>query len=189
MSQTRIAVIVGSLRRDSFNKKLALALEPLAPVDVSFTHLPIGDLPLYNQDEDAAPAAAVTRLKDGILAAQGVLFVTPEYNRSIPGVLKNAIDHASRPYGHSAWQKKPAGIIGVSISAAGTAMAQQHLRNVLANLDMPTMGQPEGFIHAKEGLFDANGTIGPDSRSFLEGWMRHFIAWVRAHAVMTGNTG
>jgi len=182
MSQTRIAVIVGSLRRDSFNTKLALALEALAPAEVSFTHLGIGDLPLYNQDEDAAQADSVKRLKSGILAAQGVLFVTPEYNRSVPGVLKNAIDHASRPYGQSAWRKKPAGIIGVSIGAAGTAMAQQHLRNILANLDMPTMGQPEAFIHAKEGLFDADGKIGPDSRGFLEGWIGQFVAWVQAHA-------
>jgi chromate reductase len=182
MNQDHIAVIVGSLRRDSINYKLALGIEKLAPADVSFTHLLIGDLPLYNQDDDAAPADSVRRLKDSILAARGVLFVTPEYNRSIPGVLKNAIDHASRPYGHSAWVKKPAGIIGLSPGPAGTSMAQQHLRNILANLDMPTMGQPEGFVHAQAGLFNADGTIGPDSRSFLEGWMRHFITWVRAHA-------
>ncbi|EPY01994.1 NADPH-dependent FMN reductase [Magnetospirillum fulvum] len=183
MSQIRIAVIVGSLRRDSFNKKLALALAPLAPPEVSFTHLGIGDLPLYTQDEDAAQAESVARLKRGILAAHGVLFVSPEYNRSVPGVLKNAIDHASRPFGQSAWRKKPAGIIGVSVGAAGTAMAQQHLRNILANLDMPTMGQPEAFLQAKEGLFDADGMIGPDSRNFLEGWMGQFTAWVQAHAV------
>ncbi|CCG40476.1 NADPH-dependent FMN reductase [Magnetospirillum molischianum] len=189
MSQDRIAVIVGSLRRDSFNKKLALALEKLAPPDVSFAYLPIDDLPLYNQDDDATPAESVTRLKDGIRAAQGVLFVTPEYNRSIPGVLKNAIDHASRPYGQSAWLKKPAGIIGVSVSATGTAMAQQHLRNILANLNMPTLGQPEAFIQANEDLFDADGNIGPHSQSFLEGWMRNFIAWVRAFAVATGKAG
>ncbi|SEH41408.1 NADPH-dependent FMN reductase [Magnetospirillum fulvum] len=188
MNQTRIAIIVGSLRRDSFNKKLARAIEKLAPPEVSFIHIPIGDLPLYNQDDDAAQAEPVTQLKASILAAEGVLFVTPEYNRSVPGVLKNAIDHASRPYGQSAWQKKPAGIIGVSVGVVGTAMAQQHLRNILANLDMPTMGQPEAFIQAKEGLFDADGTIGLDSRSFLEGWMRHFIAWVRAHSAI-GNAG
>jgi chromate reductase len=181
MSQDPIAVIVGSLRRDSFNNRLARAIERLAPPEVSFTHLAIGDLPLYNQDDDSAQADPVRRLKAGILAAQGILFVTPEYNRSIPGVLKNAIDHASRPHGHSAWRKKPAGIIGISVSAAGTAMAQQHLRNVLANLDMPTLGQPEAFIHARDGLFDADGGIGPDSRAFLEDWIRHFVGWVRAH--------
>ncbi|MEP7298129.1 MAG: NAD(P)H-dependent oxidoreductase, partial [Burkholderiales bacterium] len=106
----------------------------------------------------------------------------PEYNRSIPGVLKNAIDHASRPYGHSAWAGKPAGVIGTSVGPIGTALAQQHLRNVLGYLDMPTLGQPEGFIHAKEGLFDDGGNIGPASKQFLQGWMDTYIAWVRHHA-------
>jgi len=188
MSQTQIAVIVGSLRRDSFNKKLALALEKLAPPGVGFSSLPIDGLPLYTQDDDATPSPPVARLKEGILAAQGVLFVTPEYNRSIPGVLKNAIDHASRPYGHSAWLKKPAGVIGVSVGVVGTALAQQHLRNVLAYLDMPTLGQPEAFLQAKDGLFDADGGIGPDSRDFLAGWMGHFVAWVRRHAAPVGAT-
>ena len=122
------------------------------------------------------------RLKAGIAAAQGLLFVTPEYNRSMPGVLKNALDHASRPYGQSAWAGKPAGVLGVSVGAIGTAMAQQHLRNVLAYLDVPTLGQPEAFVHAKEGLFDANGDIGPDSRKFLQGWMDRYVGWVKKHA-------
>jgi chromate reductase, NAD(P)H dehydrogenase (quinone) len=115
------------------------------------------------------------RLKQDILSAQGILFVTPEYNRSIPGALKNAIDHASRPYGQSAWAGKPAGILGVSIGAIGTAVAQQHLRTVLAYLDMPALGQPEAFIQAKEGLFDDAGGIG---RDFLQGWMDRYLAWV-----------
>ena len=122
------------------------------------------------------------RFKGEIQAAQGVLFVTPEYNRSIPGVLKNALDHASRPYGQSAWGGKPAGVIGASVGAIGTAMAQQHLRNVLAYLDMPTMGQPEGFIHAKEGLFDADGNVGEGSKKFLQGWVDSYVAWVKKHA-------
>src|SRR5690606_25685637 len=105
-----------------------------------------------------------------------------EYNRSIPGVLKNAIDHASRPYGQSAWKDKPAGVLGVSIGAIGTAMAQQHLRNVLAYLDVPTLGQPEAFIQAKEGLFDEAGEIGADSRKFLQDWMDRYVAWVREQA-------
>lgn len=142
MSPYRIAVVVGSLRQDSFNRMLANAIVKLAPPEVSFKQLAIGDLPLYNQDDDANPAASVKRLKAEITAAQGVLFVTPEYNRSIPGVLKNAIDHASRPYGQSAWQGKPAGVLGVSPGASGTALAQQHLRNILASLDMPTLSQP-----------------------------------------------
>src|SRR5690606_33755464 len=108
--------------------------------------------------------------------------VTPEYNRSIPGVLKNAIDHASRPYGQSAWAGKPAGVVGASVGAIGTAMAQQHLRNVLAYLDVPTLGQPEAFIHAKDGLFDAEGNIGSGSKAFLQGWMDAYVAWVEQHA-------
>ena len=182
MSKYSIAVIVGSLRTDSFNRKLANALVKLAPIEFSFQQVKISDLPLYNQDNDANPAESVKRLKNEIKSAQGLLFVTPEYNRSIPGVLKNAIDHASRPYGQSAWVGKPAGVLGVSPGAMGTAMAQQHLRNILAHLDMPTLGQPEGFIHAKEGLFDQDGNIGIDSRKFLQNWMNHYAAWVKKHA-------
>lgn len=140
-------------------------------------------MPLYNQDDDARQAAPVKRLKTDTAAASGLLFVTPEYNRSIPGVLKNAIDHASRPYGQSAWAGKPAGVLGVSVGAAGTCMAQQHLRNILAYLDVPVLGQPEAFIHAKEGLFDPTGDIGPGSKEFLVGWMDRFTAWVKKHAV------
>ncbi len=182
MSQYNIAVVVGSLRRDSFNRKLALAVARLAPSDFTFEELPIGDLPLYNQDDDAAPPASVTRLKSKIAAAQGVLFVTPEYNRSIPGVLKNAIDHASRPYGQASWSGKPAGILGVSVGAIGTALAQQHLRTILAYLDMPTLGQPEAFIQFKDGLFDENGDIGAGSKKFLQGWIDRYVAWVKTHA-------
>lgn len=182
MSHYQIAVVVGSLRKDSFNKKLADAIVKLAPSEFSFKHLNIGDLPLYNQDDDAHQAASVQRLKTEISASQGLLFVTPEYNRSIPGVLKNALDHASRPYGQNAWAGKPAGVIGASVGAIGTAMAQQHLRNVLAYLDAPTLGQPEAFIHAKDGLFDDAGNIGPDSKAFLQNWMDQYVAWVKKHA-------
>ena len=182
MSTYQIAVIVGSLRKDSFNRQLATALAHLAPADFRFTQVRIDDLPLYNQDDDVRQGAAVQRLKGEIGSAQGLLFVTPEYNRSIPGVLKNAIDHASRPYGQSAWAGKPAGVLGVSVGAIGTAMAQQHLRNVLAYLDVPTLGQPEAFIQAKEGLFDASGHIGEGSRAFLQGWMDKYVAWVKHHA-------
>ena len=122
------------------------------------------------------------RLKADIVAARGVIFVTPEYNRSIPGVLKNAIDHASRPYGQSVWAGKPAGVVGISVGAIGTAIAQQHLRGIMAYLDMPTLGQPEVFVQMKDGLFDASGGFGPDSRKFLQGWMDKYVAWVQAHA-------
>lgn len=182
MSQYQIAVVIGSLRKDSFNRKLASAIVKLAPPEFSFKQLEIGDLPLYNQDDDDQPAAAVKRLKTEISTAHGLLFVTPEYNRSIPGVLKNALDHASRPYGQNAWAGKPAGVLGVSIGAIGTAMAQQHLRNILAYLDVPTLGQPEAFIHAREGLFDSAGNIGPDSQKFLQNWMDQYVAWVKKHA-------
>lgn len=185
MSQYPIAVVVGSLRRDSFNRKMATALAKLAPSEFSFEQLKIDDLPLYNQDDDAAPAEPVKRLKSDIAAARGVLFVTAEYNRSIPGVLKNAIDHASRPYGQSAWASKPAGVLGVSVGAVGTAVAQQHLRTILAYLDMPTLGQPEGFIQAKDGLFAPDGSIGADSSKFLQDWMNRYVAWVKAHSPST----
>ena len=181
MSQYQIGVIIGSLRKDSFNRKFAHAMAKLAPAEFSFKHLQI-DLPLYNQDDDANQAAAVKQLKADIIASQGILFLTPEYNRSMPGVLKNAIDHASRPYGQNAWAGKPAGVLGVSAGPIGTALAQQHLRNILACLDMSTMGQPEAFIHAKEGLFDADGNIGPASKAFLQGWMDKYVAWVKKHA-------
>ena len=182
MSQTKVAVIVGSLRKESFNHKLAVALAKLAPADFSLEILQIGDLPLYNQDDDGNQAEPVKRLKSQLNAAQALLFVTPEYNRSMPGVLKNALDNASRPYGQSAWGGKPAGVIGVSVGAIGTALAQQHLRNVLAYLDVPTLGQPEAFIQAKDGLFNADGSIGEASKAFLQGWMDKYVAWVQRHA-------
>jgi chromate reductase len=182
MSQTQIAVVVGSIRKESFNQKLALALAALAPKDFTLKHVRIDDLPLYNQDNDATPAESVRRIKSEISASKGVIFVTPEYNRSVPGVLKNAIDLASRPYGQSAWAGKPAGVIGISVGAIGTAIAQQHLRTMLAYLDMPTLGQPEAFVQNKEGLFDAAGHIGIEAtRTFLQGWMDKYVAWVKAH--------
>ena len=183
MSQYQIAVVVGSLRRESYNRKLASAMVKLAPLAFSFKQVQISDLPLYNQDDDTNQAESVKRLKAEIAVAQGLLFVTPEYNRSLPGVLKNAIDHASRPYGQNAWAGKPAGVLGISVGAIGTALAQQHLRNILAYLDVPTLGQPEAFIHAKAGLFDASGDIGADSKKFLQDWMERYVAWVKKYAV------
>lgn len=181
MSQLKIAVIVGSLRKESFNAALAEGLIRLAPSTLQFTKLRIDDLPLYNQDSDANQADSVKRLKSEVAAADGVLFVTPEYNRSVPGVLKNAIDNASRPYGKSAWAGKPAGVIGASIGSIGTALAQQHLRNILAYLDMPVLGQPEAFVHAKEGLFESNGDIAAASREFLQGWINAYAEFVAQH--------
>lgn len=182
MGPYQIAVVVGSLRRDSLNRKLATAAAKLAPSEFSFKQLEIGDLPLYNQDDDASQAEPVKRLKGEIQAAHGVMFVTAEYNRSVPGVLKNAIDHASRPYGQSAWAGKPAGVLGVSVGVIGTALAQQHLRNVLAYLDMPTLGQPEMFLQATERLFDQDGNVGEASIKLLRGWMDRYTAWVKQHS-------
>ena len=184
----RIAVIVGSLRRDSFNQQLAAALQKLAHPELEFTLVRIDDLPLYNQDDDSDPAAPVRRLKTEVAAAQGVLFVTPEYNRSIPGVLKNAIDHGSRPYGQSVWAGKPVAVIGISIGAIGTALAQGHLRTVLGYLDMPMMGQPEVYLQNKPGLFGPDGAIGPeDTRAFLQKFVERFTAWVKQHADRVAN--
>lgn len=181
MSLYTVAVLVGSLRHDSFNRKLAHAMAALAPPDFTFEQLQIDDLPLYNQDDDAHQAASVMRLKAEVKKAHGLLFITPEYNRSIPGVLKNAIDHASRPYGQSAWSGKPAGLLGVSVGTTGTALAQQHLRNVLAYLDVPTLGQPEAYIQAKDDLFASDGTIGEGSRKFLQVWMGAYVGWIKQH--------
>jgi chromate reductase len=156
MATYNIAVVIGSIRKDSFNRQLAQAITKLFPAEFSFTYVRIDDLPLYNQDDD-------------------------EYNRSLPGVLKNAIDHASRPYGKSVWAGKPAGVIGASVGPIGTALAQQHLRNILAYLNMPTLGQPEAFIHHKEGLYDAAGNIGEASKKFLQSWVDAYVAWVQQH--------
>ncbi len=182
MNSYRIGVVVGSLRKDSFNRTLAHALTGLAPEGFTFEYLEIGDLPLYNQDHDGHQADSVKRLKGEIMAVAGLVFVTPEYNRSIPGVLKNALDHASRPYGESVWAGKPAGILGVSVGTIGTAIAQQHLRTILAYLDVPTLGQPEVFLQAGAGLFDESGGIDTESRKFLQSWMNRYVAWVQRHA-------
>lgn len=184
----RIAVIVGSLRRDSFNRQLAGALAKLAPPVLEFATVRIDDLPLYNQDDDSHQAEPVRRLKTEVADSQGLLFVTPEYNRSIPGVLKNAIDHASRPYGQSAWADKPAGVLGISVGAVGTAVAQQHLRTILAYLDVPTLGQPEVFLQNKPGFFAADGSIAnEDTKQFLQKFMDRYVDWVKHHADRVAN--
>nr|WP_319540237.1 NADPH-dependent FMN reductase [uncultured Methanospirillum sp.] len=182
MSTYQIGVIVGSLRRDSFNQKLATAIVKLAPAEFSFNQIQIRDLPLYNQDDDENQAPSVIRMKAEISKADGLLFVTPEYNRSIPGVLKNALDHGSRPHDHNVWTGKPAGILGVSIGSAGTSMAQQHLRNVLSFLDVAVLRQPEAYIQHRDGLFAEDGTIGERSRPFIQNWMDHYVAWVKQNS-------
>ncbi|WOB48841.1 NAD(P)H-dependent oxidoreductase [Xanthomonas hydrangeae] len=179
MSKITIAVLVGSLRAASYNRQLARALEHLAGDKAVFEYLEIGDIPLYNQDNDADFPTQGTRFKQQVRAADAVLFVTPEYNRSIPGVLKNAIDTGSRPYGDSAFSGKPAAVVGISVGAIGTATAQQHLRNVLSYLNMHVLGQPEVFLQYKEGLFgDDDQIANADSRKFLQGFVDAFLGLI-----------
>jgi len=176
----QVGYVVGSLRKDSINRKLANALIKLGPTDFTFKELRISDLPLYNQDDDRSQSAEVQRLKSELRAVDAVMFVTPEYNRSLPGVLKNALDHASRPYGQNAWAGKPAGVIGASIGAISTAVAQLHLRTILAYLDMPTLAQPEAYLQVKDGFFDDAGNIANvETKKFLHGWMDKYAIWVK----------
>lgn len=176
----KVAVLVGSLRKDSYNRRLARAVEKLAPQELAFEHVRIDDLPLYDQDFDSDYPPRCKQLKAQIQAADALLFATPEYNRSVPGVLKNAIDIASRPYGTSAFAGKPGAVIGASIGATGSALAQQHLRNTLAYLDVPLLGQPEVFVQFKDdGPVDAEGEITVDStRKFLQGFVDRYVQWV-----------
>lgn len=177
MENMKIAIVVGSLRKESINRQLANAIVKMAPSNIHFEFVEIGNLPLYNQDDDENQAVSVRKLKADIHQCDAVLFVTPEYNRSVPGVLKNALDHGSRPYGQNAWAKKPAAIIGISPSPVGTAIAQQHLRGILAVLDMPTLCQPEMFLQFKDGFFDGSGNVNEDSRKFIKSWIDRFINW------------
>lgn len=174
-----IAVIVGSLRKASYNKRLAKAIEKLAGERLSFVDVRIDDLPLYNQDLDQDYPAEGKRLKQTIEGADAVLVVTPEYNRSMPGVLKNALDIASRPWGTNSFKGKPAAVIGASISAAGTSMAQAHVDNVMLYLDTRLMGQPEVYLKVDENTIDADGNIAnDDTRKFLAGFVDAFVDWI-----------
>lgn len=179
MSKTKIAVLVGSVRENSLNRKLALALMKLAPAGFVFTMLEIGDLPLYNENDDVNQAPNVKCLKAEIEAADGLMILTPEYNRSISGVLKNAMDHASRPWGKNSFAGKPTSILGISIGLMGTAMAQQHLRNILSVLNVPVLTLPEVYLQYSDSLFTESGEIGAGSKEFLQFWMDSFAAWVK----------
>lgn len=181
MSKQRpvVAVLVGSLRKESINKKLAHALEKLAGERAEFRHIGIGDLPLYNQDFDGDYPARCRQHKDAIHSADAVLFVTPEYNRSIPGVLKNAIDIASRPWGTNSFAGKPGAVIGTSGGAISTALAQQHLRNVCVFIDVFMLAQPEAFVRYSDGLIGDDGSVTDESvRKFLAGFVDKYLAWV-----------
>ena len=154
-----IVAISGSLRKDSFNTALVHTLQSLAPAGMKIEVAEIGDLPLYDQDAEATFPAEAKTLKDKIEAADGIIIATPEYNRSIPGVLKNAIDWASRPWGKNSFAKKPVLVAGVSVGKIGTAVAQSHLRQILLYLDAEVIGQPELYLGPSQTVFDKEGTI------------------------------
>ncbi len=178
-----VAVLVGSLRKASVSRRLALALAALAPPSLRLGNLDIGGLPLYNQDLEADPPRAWTEFRERLRAADAVLFVTPEYNRSVPGVLKNALDVGSRPYVQSAWSGKPGAVVSVSPGAMGAFGANHHLRQSLVALNVPTMAQPEAYIGGADKIVDAECRITADgTRTFLEQFMRTFAAWVAANA-------
>ncbi|MEZ0226234.1 MAG: NADPH-dependent FMN reductase [Alphaproteobacteria bacterium] len=182
MAKFKAAVIVGSLRKDSYNLKLAKAIAKLGNSRFDVQYLQIGDLPLFSQDLEANVPAAVTRLKSEIENADAVLIVTPEYNRGIPGPLKNAIDWASRPYGKNSFAGKPAAICGASPGAIGTACAQSNFKSVLSYLDVLLMGAPEVYFQFKEGLIDAEGNISSDdTKKFLQKFTDKFADWADRH--------
>lgn len=162
-----IVAISGSLRKDSFNTALLRSLQTLAPVGMQINIADISGLSIYNQDDEASFPAAAQALKDVIAAADGIIIATPEYNRSIPGVLKNAIDWASRPYGQNSFAGKPVLIMGVTVGTLGTAIAQSHLRQMLSYLDMQIIGQPELYFGPAQELFDASGILTNDSTKEL----------------------
>ena len=181
-----VAVLVGSLRKDSFNRKMANALIALAPPGLSLKIVEFRDLPLFNADDEADPPPAVRDFKEAIAKSDAVLFVTPEYNRSVPGALKNAIDAASRPYGKSAWTGKPAGIVTVSTGAVGGFGANHHLRQSLVFLDMPAMPQPEAYVGNAAGLFGPDGAITNDkTREIMTKFMTAFARWIESNAART----
>ena len=183
MSKFNLAVIVGSLRKDSMNLKLGKALAKQGRDAFNATFLNIGDLPLYNQDLEANFPDVVTRFKNDIAKADAVLFVTPEYNRGVPGPLKNAIDWASRPSGKNSFAGKPAALCGATPGAIGTACAQSSLRHTLVILDMALMGQPELYLQFSEGLIDSEGNVSNErTQQFLQKFVDRFIAWVGRHA-------
>lgn len=177
----KVAVLVGSLRKQSLNRKVALALAELAPANLQLSIVEIGDLPLYNEDIDVTPPAAYTRFREQIGAADAVLFVTPEYNRSVPAPLKNAIDVGSRPYGKSAWSGKPGAVISVSPGAIGGFGANHHLRQSLVFLNVPCMQQPEAYLGGAGSAFDEAGKLSEATRPFLQNFISAYGQWVEQH--------
>src|SRR5690554_260375 len=181
--KANIGVLVGSMRKDSFNRKMAHALTKLAPAQLSLDIVEFKDLPIYNPDDDGDDAPqSYQDFRQGIRQTDGLLFLTPEYNRSVPGGLKNALDVGSRPYGQSVWAGKPAAIVSISPGNLGAFGANHHLRQSLVFLDMPAMAQPEAYIGGAAELFDENGTlVNEGTREFMVSFMTAFEAWVRTH--------
>ena len=179
MERNAIAVIVGSLRKESFSRKAAKALIPLAPPSLRLEFVEIGGLPMYNQDLEDSPPVTWTEFRERVRKFDGVLFITPEYNRSVPGVLKNAIDVGSRPREKSVWRGKPAAIISVSTGVYGAFGANHHLRQSLVFLDMPAMQQPEAYIGGAAKLFDDNGNLTDEhTRDSLRKFINTYAEWV-----------
>lgn len=178
MAQKKVALIVGSLRKESLNRKMAMNIIELAPSSMKCEILEIGQLALYNEDVDRDPPQAWTDFRSRLKTYDGVLFITPEYNRSVPGVLKNAIDVGSRPYGQSAWAGKPAGIMSVSPGGMGAFGANHHLRQSLVFLDMPTLQQPEAYVGHAAKSFDENGKLVSATREFVEKFINAYAAWL-----------
>lgn len=174
----RVALIVGSLREGSYSRAVAMALKDLAAPGLELVPVEIGDLPLYNPDLEAAVPAPWARFRQAVEETTAVLFVTPEYNRSIPGALKNALDVGSRPYGHSVWQAKPAAIVSVSPGAIGAFGANHHLRQPLVFLNMPTMQQPEAYIGNVEALLEDGVLKNGGTRDFLKTFAEAFADWI-----------
>ncbi len=178
-----VAVIVGSLRKGSFNRQIANALVALAPAELELGMVEIGHLPLYNADLEDNPPMAWIEFRGRIRVADAVLFVTPEYNRSMPGALKNALDVGSRPYGKSAWNGKPGAVVSSSPGAIGAFGANHHLRQALVFLNVPAMAQPEAYIGGVDKLLDPHGTlVNEGTRTFLQGFMQAYARWVAANA-------
>ncbi|RYZ55532.1 MAG: NADPH-dependent oxidoreductase [Sphingobacteriales bacterium] len=183
MKQFKIAVFVGSLRKQSFNLKTAKALMTLAPQTLSLEIIDISSLPMFNEDLEAAPPQEWLTLREHIKAADGVLFLTPEYNRSVPAVLKNAIDVGSRPYGQNSWDGKPGAVVSVSIGNISGFGANHHLRQSLVFVNVPAMAQPEAYLADASGLFNENGELtNQSSKEFLEKFMVAFAQWVDTNA-------
>jgi chromate reductase len=179
MATSIVAVLIGSLRRESLARKMAHNLIARAPETLKLEIVEIGDLPLYNQDLEAAPPPPWTAFRERVRGMRAVLFATPEYNRSMPGVLKNAIDVGSRPYGKSVWSGKPCAVASVSPGAMGGFGANHHLRQSLVFLDMPAMQQPEAYLGGADKLLDAEGRLtNPATGEFLGKFMNAFAIWV-----------